>query len=178
MPPAPTFPRLSTLSARDRIFPRWADRNRPEPCGLLIGSSRVPRFPHCCFGGSPFRFRPRPCGPGRFRRASGKLSPDFHPFRCFVRNISVPLEAPVQSPIGTAVRSVSGSRFLGPKALVPLDGFRKVGSALAWSRCLALLPLAALPRFLGFILANIALSVVALWLELSSVSGRPFPATN
>lgn len=102
------------------------------PCGLLpilLGSptSRIAASAGPQSGSG--RGLAAPVGSGR---ASIRLSPGFHPFRSFLRNIAVPSVLPVSDrQSGQQFRLGPGSRFLRPKAPVPPDNFRKVGSALA-----------------------------------------------
>jgi hypothetical protein len=177
----PHFPAVVRQAREGMAFFRWADRELPKALRPPSIPSRVPRSRIAASAGPQSgsgRGLAAPVGSGR---ASTRLSPGFHPFRSFLRNIAVPSVLPVSvRQSGQQFRLGPGSRFLRPEAPVPLDGLRKVGSALA---------LEPLPRasssgrphhfFRGFHSCEFQpCPSWCPWLPLPSVSGRPLPSTN
>jgi len=151
----PHFPAVVRLAGRQGFLPLGGSGSssalRPPS-----DPSRVPRsFALLLRVGSPSRFRPRPCGPGRFRSGFHSACAALPPFpfllpehRCSFRKIRF------RWPIGTAVRSVSGFAVPSPEGSGSAGRFRKVGSALAGavaSRFFLSRPAAS---FLASVLAN------------------------
>ncbi len=95
----------SAMPVRARPCFRWADRERSR-LAAACAPSRVSRPTASLLRRVPSRFRPRPCGPGRFRRASTKVSPDFRPFPVAFRNIAVPVGS--RGPV--VLRSIAAAR--------------------------------------------------------------------
>ena len=179
MPPAPTFPRSSAWPEGSAFF--FGRIGIVRSLATSFSPSRVSQPSASLLGRAPnpvpaAALRPHsvPVGFGSSLRLASTLSVLPVGTSLLRRGISVS-----DRQTGQQFHLGPGSRFLRPKAPVPPDGFRKVGSASA---------LEQLPRassfgrpaisFAASILTNIGLVGPGCGLELPSLSGRPLPATN